>query len=324
LTWSAADWHNAFMNVSSISPEFPAWIRLAVCQLLKARPAHRISETPALGSAQPLPRAPARRGQHFPVPTACHTIPEICIALEGSALLKMGRRYYELSPPRLAVIEPGVPHAEGRVRKGQTYRLLWVIPGMSGSCGLNVSHCDSLGKWIVPHCLHFRSTEAARLFSNFSCDTRSAWSWEPLCADVLAILAEGLREAVRRAYWPGTSDSHEASPIERITAYLETNLNHTISVGDIAQMVGLNEDYLGRLFRRVTGMSLYAFLTRKRMEIAMDLCRQGVLPIKQIALSLGYGDPLYFSRAFRRFHGLSPLQARGLGASSPSSGSEPL
>jgi AraC-like DNA-binding protein len=127
---------------------------------------------------------------------------------------------------------------------------------------------------------------------------------------VLVLLAEGLREASRRLRETRPPAEGTTDLADQVTAYLQTHLSQAIRVADLADMVGLNRDYLGRLFRRATGMSIQAFLTRRRMEVALELCHESDLAIKQIAIGLGYRDPLYFSRAFRRFHGMCPLSAR--------------
>jgi AraC-like DNA-binding protein len=45
------------------------------------------------------------------------------------------------------------------------------------------------------------------------------------------------------------------------------------------------------------------------MEKAMALCRRGGLLVKEVSRQLGYSDPLYFSRAFHKFHGCWPTDA---------------
>jgi AraC-like DNA-binding protein len=45
------------------------------------------------------------------------------------------------------------------------------------------------------------------------------------------------------------------------------------------------------------------------MEKALQLCRQKQRLVKEIAAAVGYEDPLYFSRAFRRYFGRSPTEA---------------
>lgn len=299
------------MTTSGTPREFAKWIRLGMGHVLKAQSEHRFSTVAAIGRGRPLRRLPGRLQRRFREPAHHHPLPEVCLILEGHGVLKMGGGYCELRPPGLALVEAEVLHSEGHWADREECRLLWIIPRMSGHCGFNVSYCDDRGRWSVPDCFHFRSTSATTSLNRLANRDGDELSWDAIRADLLVILAEGLREAIRRIRQPETSNPASPTPlIDQITAYLQTNLSHDICVDDIADMVGLNRDYLGRLFRRSTGMSLYAFLTHKRMESAMELCRESDLAVKQIALGLGYRDPLYFSRAFRRFHGMSPLQAR--------------
>ncbi len=83
-------------------------------------------------------------------------------------------------------------------------------------------------------------------------------------------------------------------------------------------MTHLSPNYLNRLFRQWTDQSIGNYIPRRRMERAMELCGEGRLLIKQVAAETGYGDPLYFSRAFHRyFFGRWPSTVRGASVSSP-------
>lgn len=107
----------------------------------------------------------------------------------------------------------------------------------------------------------------------------------------------------------------EGSPLERAMRYLEERVDGTISVTELAGMVGVSASHLGALFRRTTGGGPAAFHTSLRMTRARTLLDTTDVGIAEVAASVGYADPLYFSRHFRRLHGVSPsayrAQAKG-------------
>lgn len=78
----------------------------------------------------------------------------------------------------------------------------------------------------------------------------------------------------------------------------------------LAQMLDIHRSTLSRSFTRAVGVSPLEYLTRLRVQNALTLLKQSVLPIAAIARQCGYSDPDYFSRLIRRHTGHSPLQFR--------------
>ncbi|SFB04116.1 two-component system, response regulator YesN [Cohnella sp. OV330] len=81
-----------------------------------------------------------------------------------------------------------------------------------------------------------------------------------------------------------------------------------LRVETIAQQVFINPSYLRSLFKKVHGMTVTDYLTQKRMQQARALIQEGTRKLSDIAESVGYSDPAYFSRAFKKFFGKSPKE----------------
>ncbi|ENH98038.1 two-component response regulator [Gracilibacillus halophilus YIM-C55.5] len=86
---------------------------------------------------------------------------------------------------------------------------------------------------------------------------------------------------------------------------------HTqITLEEVATDVGISTYYFSKLFKEYFHVSFVEYLTNKRLEQAKDLLLDQRLPLKEIALTVGYKDPNYFSRVFKKEMGLSPSQYR--------------
>lgn len=96
--------------------------------------------------------------------------------------------------------------------------------------------------------------------------------------------------------------------IDEMKTYILENFTKEISIEQVAEHVGLNPDYLGKLFKKVEGQTFTDFIIYLRMELAKELLNQRELTIKQIAYMVGYSDPNYFSRAFKKYVGISATQ----------------
>lgn len=99
--------------------------------------------------------------------------------------------------------------------------------------------------------------------------------------------------------------------MQKIDRYLQTNLAEPINHQTLSELFGLVPSYLSRLFREYKGASPSDYLTALRMEKARELLQsQPELHAKEIAALVGYSDPLYFSKIFKKYTGLSPSEYR--------------
>lgn len=81
-----------------------------------------------------------------------------------------------------------------------------------------------------------------------------------------------------------------------------------ISVGSIAQHLGLSEGHLSHLFKKETGNTVTNYLTRYRIHKAMELLRDCRAKVYQVAEQVGYRDITYFSATFKKYAGMSPSE----------------
>ena len=100
-------------------------------------------------------------------------------------------------------------------------------------------------------------------------------------------------------------------PVRRAQEFLRTNLQHTISVPELAARTGLSASHFSARFRALTGFSVTEYVKRLRMARARQLLITSEHSVAEIGSSVGYGDAFYFSRQFRVVHGVSPSEFRG-------------
>ncbi|WP_338541295.1 AraC family transcriptional regulator [Paenibacillus tundrae] len=98
--------------------------------------------------------------------------------------------------------------------------------------------------------------------------------------------------------------------IRQALQYMENRYSQKTSILDIAQSVGLDRTYLSGLFKERYGKSLQAFFLEYRINRAAELLQNPVLSISEVAHSVGYTDPLLFSKMFKRVTGVSPKASR--------------
>ncbi len=161
---------------------------------------------------------------------------------------------------------------------------------------------------------------ANRLFN----DPLAAWIMTSLWNDAdahgasSAFFDHGLSLLLHRLATLAESDAVEAGPrgdgrLAGALAMIEQRLDEDLRVGDLAPLTGLDPRSFTRAFKRETGHTPFAWLTRRRMERARTLLREGS-SVTEVAGAVGYANPAKFSAAFRRWVGCAPsewLRKRG-------------
>lgn len=94
--------------------------------------------------------------------------------------------------------------------------------------------------------------------------------------------------------------------VEKALKFIQYNYSNDISVEDIAASVGLSRSHLHRIFVQNLSVSPNEFLIKFRINKACSLLKSSDLPINSIAGSVGFSDPLYFSRVFKKIKGTPP------------------
>ena len=98
---------------------------------------------------------------------------------------------------------------------------------------------------------------------------------------------------------------------------IEARYDQPISLADVASAVGLTPGHLTTVVRRKTGRTVQQWLTERRMTEARRLLAETDLTVEAVGVRVGYRDPGYFARSFRRNHGVAPLRWRRAGRADP-------
>ena len=97
---------------------------------------------------------------------------------------------------------------------------------------------------------------------------------------------------------------------ERARKYLESNIHRTVSVEEVAAKFFLSPHYFARKFKSEIGMGIKEWHNRARMEKAVELLRDPMLTVSEVAAKLGFANANYFTNRFREHFGKPPGLAR--------------
>lgn len=98
------------------------------------------------------------------------------------------------------------------------------------------------------------------------------------------------------------------SLVEKAVEFMEEQYCQPISAGDVARVIGVSYVHLAHIFKMEKGFSIIYWLNKLRIERAKVLLRDPNLEVKEVAAKVGFNDPNYFCRVFKKFTMMSPLE----------------
>ena len=124
---------------------------------------------------------------------------------------------------------------------------------------------------------------------------------------VKSLIVQILRRYKHNYSPPAVEHSASADPrIARVLAFMREHFADKITAEQLAVVSGTSRSSFSRLFREAVGQSAYQHLTALRLENALRLLEQTVIPITEIAFESGFGQPAQFTTVFRERFGVSP------------------
>ena len=217
---------------------------------------------------------------------------------EGSGIYKVGDRIFALKPGDLFAAFPN-RRIFYRADPGSVWSIGWV----SIAAERFGDYLAMTGVTEDNPVVHIADPKAlSELIDSLLCEVpaetlRSKFACSSMIYRLLELLSPENSPAVRRDY------------IDEAIFYMSNNYINRITTPELALRLGLETSYFSRLFKKRTGLPPMKWLCRLRLEKALDLLSTDLM-ISEIALSVGFSDPLYFTRRFTELYGISPTGMR--------------
>lgn len=98
--------------------------------------------------------------------------------------------------------------------------------------------------------------------------------------------------------------------IDQVKTYISHHLAEDLSRETLARQFFINPNYLSRLFKKETGISLQDYLLQERIKKARFLLETTQLSVSEVHEQSGFSHSSYFSKIFKRETGMTPLEYR--------------
>lgn len=100
---------------------------------------------------------------------------------------------------------------------------------------------------------------------------------------------------------------------ENVKNFIKENIETELELERVASNFGLSVYYFSRTFKEVIGTNYSDYINKYRVDMAKELLSNGEMNVKEVCYKVGYNDPNYFSKVFKKYEGVSPVNFKATG-----------
>lgn len=124
---------------------------------------------------------------------------------------------------------------------------------------------------------------------------------------ILALLGRKYADIISAA---APSSGAHLKQLDEALNYINANLTAELTLEDIARRAGMSRSYFSTMFKTLNGVSVWEYITSKRIALARKLIREGGSSITEISGMCGFGSIANFNRSFKLICGCTPSEYR--------------
>lgn len=245
----------------------------------------------------------------------CHDFTELSIITSGTVNYLIENENYTLYKGQVIIFKPGIYHKELLDKNSKCSEL---------HIGINnvvfqklTDYFDGLqGEDIILTLTKYEDEfmKCCEEIAKEQRDRKSGYSFvlKSLIMKLLVILFREIdsESATNNSSGYSLESREKKSIVNLIVKYLEENYTKEISLDSISKNMYLSPVYISKVFKEEMKDSPINYLIKIRLAKAKKLLSETKLPIKTVAKSVGYTDPYYFSKIFKKYYGFPPSKIR--------------
>lgn len=226
-------------------------------------------------------------------------------SIDGNGWVVCDGEKHEISSNHLFIIPKGVPHSYG-ASLHNPWTIIWIhFRGDSATLFESI-----YGRVIsIPYTADSRLLDRFQLFEDMLRNLEMGFSRENM-EYITYCLSYFLSSIKYLQQYRAIKNVKPDDTVQRCILYMKENLEHRITLEDIATHVGYSPSHLTTLFTQKTSFSPMSYYNHLRIQRSCSFLQFSDMKIKEIAFRLGYFDPFHFSKAFYKEMGITPKEYR--------------
>lgn len=228
---------------------------------------------------------------------------ELIFVTKGVLSIVEGNRHFDVKEGESLILWPHRRHKAAAPFEIDL-RFYWMHFGLFEN--------EDLERLSVPqHIKIKRPDHLTSIFRRFL-DDQEGHNLTQFSANLLMMLM--LAEVADSSHTEIITNESESELASRINTIIRTQYHEKLNTSIIAEMLHRNPDYLGRVFRDISGLTITDAINHYRLKQARKLLLESQHKVEEVATNCGYNDAGYFRRLFKRSEGISPKRFKRLHA----------
>lgn len=235
---------------------------------------------------------------------------ELFIVLTGAVYIQIGTDKFELHQQDCLLIPPYIRHV-GYKDSPENTNYYWLHFYPNGEVNSSYSHLKlKKGETLIPRKFHILNFERIMIMLRQLLDASNRQQALRITANyfvssIIIELANQYREKEEQV-----ANQEDVSRFEFIKNWIRIHSHEPLTVTQIADYFSITPTYLTRLFREQDQTTTIQFINAVKIQQAQQMLLTTDIPIKQIAMELGFQNEKYFFRVFKRATGVTASEFR--------------
>lgn len=227
--------------------------------------------------------------------------------VDGQGWFQIGKQRYEVGPNEFFILPQHVEHSYGS-NPDDPWSIYWVHFG--GESLPEFNEVQEVQKHFKPVSVK-SDGEIIAIFSRIYKTLELGYSIDNLLFANMS-LSHFLTLFIYNARYFSASATGKLDCVDSAIHYMQERINDNISLQELSSQYNYSVSRFSNLFRQKTGYAPIDYFLQMKMQKACQQLNFSNRPIKDIAFGLGFDDPYYFSKRFRKNIGMSPKKYRAL------------
>jgi AraC-like DNA-binding protein len=238
--------------------------------------------------------------------------PLLCVTAQGSKEVTLGQERYLYKPGELFLNSLAVPTESSTLEASPEKPCLWVTVDLPSDLVASVIAEAGLARSVVPSPVKTMETAPiplsvlkalVRLVRLVETPENATYLAPLILREIIYLLLVGDQGTRLRQIAIVDNPPHS---VLRAIGWLHRNYNQPLVIHDLAREAGMSPSSLHQHFKSITDLSPVQYQRQMRLHEAKRLMEKEGLDAANAGYRVGYNDPSYFSREYRRFYGEPP------------------
>lgn len=246
-----------------------------------------------------------------------HSNPEFTLFVRGKAVYKIATTRFNVKSGDVFIVPEGTYHKILSVDAEIEFINVWFEPKYlkTGDASFDQKTGEAMSTVVSREKYHFdssadRTDKIRKLIEEIyteALDKKEGYL-QIIQMDIAKIIYEILRELNIEYDEKDTIRNKKVIAIEKSMEYICDNLSSNFNLEEIASVAKMSPKYFTSIFKQINGITLWDFITSKKIEMACKLLETSKCSIIDIAFECGFNNTANFNRAFRKVTGKTPTE----------------